>query len=160
MAKLLAGSHIPILIKLVQMTDGPVLELGIGYNSTPLLHWLCGASRHLVSLEGDEKWVKKFQEYNVDRHIVKYIEDWDKADIDNTHWSVVLIDHRPALRRKVDAERLKDKADYILIHDSEPEINKFYRYTDIYPLFKYRHDYTAVKPNSVVLSNFKDLSNL
>ena len=160
MAKLLAGSHIPILIKLVQMTDGPVLELGIGYNSTPLLHWLCGSNRHLVSLEGDEKWVKKFQEYNVDRHIVKHIEDWDKADIDNTHWSVVLIDHRPALRRKVDAERLKDKADYILIHDSEPEINKFYRYTDIYPLFKYRHDYTAVKPNSVVLSNFKDLSNL
>src|SRR3954454_11711777 len=35
------STHFPVLIKLIQMTDGPVLELGSGLFSTPLLHWLC-----------------------------------------------------------------------------------------------------------------------
>src|SRR3954465_681875 len=35
------STHFPLLIKLVQMTQGPILELGSGLFSTPLLHWLC-----------------------------------------------------------------------------------------------------------------------
>lgn len=145
----LSGSHLPILSQLVNKTNGPVLELGAGYNSTPLLYWICKAEgRKFVSYENDKGWVDQLS------YPVKYIEDWDKADIDDEFWSVVLIDHRPALRRKDDARRLKNNAAFIVMHDSEPEINKFYRYTWIYDEFKYRHDFTKVKPNTTVLSNF------
>ena len=156
-----AGSHLPVLIYLMLITAAIVLEMRVGYTSTPVLHWLCfEQGRNLLSLENDRKWLEKFLEYEDNFHTLKFTEDWDRAPIDNQHWSIVLIDHRPALRRRIDAKRLKDNADYIILHDSEPEINKFYRYTDIYTLFKYRYDYTRTKPYTTVLSNFKDLSEL
>lgn len=141
------------------ITDGPVLELGAGSSSTPLLYWLCKAQgREFVSYENNEKWCKALEE--TIGFCPKFIKDWSDLKVGDIHWSVVLIDHRPAIRRKVSATRLKDYADYIILHDSEPEINKFYRYTDIYSLFKYRYDYKKFKPHTVVLSNFKDLKNL
>ena len=153
----LYASHIPILTRMVDMTTGPILELGIGF-STMILDMMCQLTkRSLVSYENDPRWYQKYLGYASDFHQVLLADDWDKIDIDHTHWSVVLIDHRPALRRKVDAQRLKDKADYILMHDSEPEIDKFYRYTDIYPHFKYRYDYTKCKPFTTILSNFKEI---
>lgn len=158
-AKVLYGSHIPVLVKVMSISSGPVLELGSGYYSTPLLYWLCRAGgREFVSYEENEKWCEALRREIGFRPT--FIKDWLDVKIDHIHWSVVLIDHRPAIRRKVTANRLKNNADYIVLHDSEPEIDRFYRYTDIYPLFKYRYDYTKFKPHTVVLSNFKDLSNL
>lgn len=47
-------THIPILAAVVAMTDGPVLELGTGLNSTPLLSEMCfHMSRDLYSIETD-----------------------------------------------------------------------------------------------------------
>lgn len=151
-------SHLPILTKIVDMTEGPILELGIGF-STVVLDMMCRLTkRPLFSYDNDPQWYEKYLEYQSDFHQILLTDDWDKIDIDNRHWSVVLIDHRPALRRRVEAKRLKDNTDYVVMHDSEPEINKFYRYTDIYPLFKYRFDYTRCKPFTTVLSNFKKLN--
>lgn len=156
----LYASHLPILVKVVEHTTGPILELGVGF-STMVLNMMCRlAKRPVFSYENDPKWYQRYQNYQSDFHQIRLAENWDKIDIDRIRWSVALLDHRPALRRKTDAARLKDNADYILLHDSEPEINKFYRYTDIYPLFKYRHDYTACLPNTVVLSNFKNLKKI
>jgi hypothetical protein len=139
------------------MTSGPILELGMGF-STMLLDMMCRLTeRPLVSYESDSKWYKKNLKYASNFHTILLADDWDKIDIDNTHWSVAFIDHRPALRRKIEAKRLKDIADYVILHDSEPEKGKFYRYTDIYPLFKYRYDYTNCKPYTTILSNFKKL---
>lgn len=157
--KIFHGSHIPILVKVMSISDGPVLELGAGFFSTPLLGWLCRAKgREFVSYENNEKWCEALRR-NIGFH-PKFVKNWGDIKVDDTHWSVAFIDLRPGIRRKVCANRLKDNADYIVIHDSEPDINKFYRYTDIYPLFKYRYNYTKVRPNTVVLSNFKDLKNL
>ena len=140
-----------MLASLLPITNGAVLELGAGFNSTPLLYWYCKAQgRMFRSYENDKAWCEKMGDFT------KYIEDWEKAPIDNILWSIVLIDHRPALRRKEDARRLKDNAEYIVMHDSEPEIDKFYKYTWIYKHFKYRHDFTLLKPNTTILSNFTD----
>jgi len=134
------------------MTKGPVLELGSGFNSTPFLFWLCwDQKRKFVSYDNDLAWIAK-----VDYPVI-YIDDWNKTDIDNTHWSVAIIDSRPGERRPIDAARLKDKADFIILHDSEPVNDKYYGYEKIYPLFKYRFNYTKVLPNTTVLSNFFDI---
>lgn len=147
----LSGTHLPVLARLLMHTDGAVLELGAGFNSTPLLYWTCKAeSRLFRSYENDKAWCEKMGDFTT------YIEDWDKADIDDRMWSIALIDHRPALRRKDDARRLKDNANFVVLHDSEPEIDKFYKYTWIYKHFKYRYDYTKVKPFTTVLSNYID----
>ncbi len=153
-------SYLPILTKIVDMTDGPVLELGMGF-STMVLDLMCKIpKRPLYSFENDPKWFEKNKIYESHFHKLFFVDNWDNIDIDNGHWSVAFIDHRPALRRRIEAKRLKDVADYIILHDSEPEINKFYRYTDIYPLFKYKYDYIKTLPNTVILSNFVDLQKL
>jgi len=87
-------------------------------------------------------------------------DDWTKIDIYNTHWSIVLIDHKPAKDRRVKALNLKDNADYILLHDAGIEKHSYYGYKFIYPSFKYRYDYAKCHPWTSVLSNLVDLSFL
>lgn len=156
------GTHLPILTRIMDMTDGAVLELGTGVWSTPVLDFMCRESkRKLVSYDNDPDWFEpNKKQWQSDFHDIKIVEDWDKADIDNTHWSVVLVDHKPAKRRFVDIKRLANNANFILIHDSEPESDKFFKYSWIYKHFKYRFDYTKCRPNTTVLSNFIDLKFL
>ena len=48
---------------------------------------------------------------------IRFVKDWDKVDV-NKDWSVVLIDHGQ-FRRTKDAIRVKDNAEYVLLHDTE-----------------------------------------
>lgn len=141
------------------MTDGPILELGTGLFSTPFLHWACHDSkRELVSYDHNEHYVNLFKRFNADFHKVLFIEDWDKIKIDRL-WDIALVDHDEDRRYK-ETERLANHVKYLVVHDTEPKTYKANKYSEIFPLFKYRHDYTETKPYTTVLSNFVDLSNL
>ena len=133
-------------------TSGPVLELGSGITSTPFLFWLCRSQERLfISYDNDKTWIRNIG------YPIKYVSNWDNTKIDNTHWSVVLVDHQPGERRHIDALRLKDKADYIILHDSGPKEDRYYHYKKIYSSFKYRYDYKKFPPFTTVLSNFIDV---
>jgi hypothetical protein len=152
------GSHLPLLIKLVLMTDGPILELGTGFFSTPVLHWLCAEKkRKLVSCESSEMFIEVANNFISDFHEVKLVKDWDKEDIESQHWSVVLIDHAPGPKRKNEFARVANNADYVIVHDTEPQSDYYYHYSEVYPLYKYRYNYDKVHPNTSIFSNFKDL---
>src|ERR1035437_8587915 len=97
------GSHMPILIKVLDISKGPVLELGMGVFSTPLLHMLCvDKKRVLVSYENDKSYVDSHNGFMTDMHQIKFVENWDDADIESTRWGVVLVDHAPGGRRIVE----------------------------------------------------------
>ena len=151
------SSHIPVLIRAMEITDGPVLELGLGISSTPLLHMLClDRGRVLVSYDNDKQYTDMFRKYHSQGHAIKLVSNWDELDTKEHQWSVVLIDHKPEDSRKVEVRRLA-WVDYIIIHDTEPANNYLYEYDQIYPLFKYRFDYTKARAHTTVLSNSKDL---
>lgn len=160
----LAGSHLPLLIKLMERVDKPVLELGIGWNSTPLLHWLCKKKGlNLISLESDLVWLEKFQEFSGKFHTVGYFDfmDWEQTFLADKKISfgMVFVDHRPARKRRSSALYFKDRANYIVLHDSELADDPAYKYRSVYDKFKYKFEYKAVgKPHTIVLSNKKDLS--
>lgn len=156
------GTHLPILTRIMDVTDGPVLELGTGVWSTPVLDFMCRETkRKLVSYDNDPVWFEpNKKQWQSDFHDIKLVVDWNKADIDSIHWSVVLVDHKPAKRRMKDIKRLANNANFILIHDSEPESDRFFKYSWIYKYFKYRFDYIRCRPNTTVLSNFIDLKFL
>lgn len=154
------GSFQPILIKIMQMTRGDVLELGMGNFSTPLLHNLClDMGRNLVSYENDKKYYDMHVHFHKPHHKLHFVEDWDKIDL-NQEWSVAFVDHSPAKRRRVEIRRLVNNAEYVLVHDTQPEDDKFYRQSAMFELYKYRYDYTKIKPHTTVLSNFHDLTTL
>lgn len=153
------SSHMPVLLKVFSKTKGPILELGGGIYSTPLLHWLCfDAKRKLATYETDlEYYHKALKQYNSDFHTVNPIADWSK--IPTKGWKVVFIDNLPKLERKENVKRFKD-ADYIIIHDTNPNWDYKYRYSEIFSLFKYRKDFKEYGVWTTVLSNRKKVGGL
>lgn len=155
------GSHIPVLIDIFNKSKkGPVLELGVGIFSTPLLHALCVENkRMLVSYENDPEFFEMHQTFNDEFHQINMVDNWDNIDIDNTHWAMVFVDHKPAGRRVIDTKRLANIADFVVIHDSEQRSEGQYNYNSIYPLFKYRKNYVFKEgmAETTILSNFFNL---
>lgn len=157
------GSHLPVLDKLLSLTSGPVLELGVGLTSTPFLHWLTSPKeRPLVSYENDPAYYQEFVQFRDACHRVCLVSDWDEAEIER-EWDIALVDHAPAGRRIVDIRRLANWAKYIAIHDSHWKMDRHYHYKEIYPLFRWRYDYkpyeSVYMPVTTVLSNFVDLGD-
>lgn len=157
-----SGTHIPTLLKVIPRTQGDVCEMGAGFNSTPLLHWLC-QGRKLVTYEHDEdyyRFARQFQTYN---HRIRQVERWDEVDF-KRHWSVVFIDHtigrRPwekGLQRGDDVLKFTN-TDLFILHDTESEEEKHYHYDRVFPHFKYRLDWKECKPHTSILSNTIDVT--
>lgn len=155
------GTHLPLLIRMFDKTDGDVLELGTGNYSTAVLKLLCSMSgRTLYSYESNKEWYEKaIQEAPDPYHKIIYCSDWESADIDR-HWGLAFIDHSPLRRRWVSIKRLANYADVIVIHDTEPWSDRFFKYSTIFPLFKYRVDYVKYTPQTSAVSNFIDVSQI
>lgn len=147
------GSHIPMLVKAFEASEGPVLELGMGVFSTPLLHWLClDAGRTLVSYDNDPTYFEMNRTFDSPDHHIHFADNWDTIDIDR-HWGLVFVDHHPSQRRGTDARRLADKCDIMVLHDTNE--SEKHDYDAVYPLFEYRYDWKRAKPYTTVLSKVK-----
>ncbi len=147
-----SSTHLPVLIKLVQATTGPVAELGSGVFSTPVLHWLC-LGRKLVTYENNKEYFDFAYKFRSRKHVTVLLNKWKEVNA-RKHWSVVFIDLEPSAERGKAAIRQKDTADFVVLHDSEnPEQ---YGYTEVWQHFKYRYDYYHVDASTTVVSNFID----
>ena len=154
------GSHIPILVKLVSMTSGPIMELGVGFFSTPVLHWLCAPTkRKLVSYESNVSYYEMAKNYITPWHDVRLIDNWDDLDL-SERWNIIFIDHGPGIRRNTEMVRVANVADYVIVHDTEAKSDWHYNYSKAFHLYKYRCDYKKTYPETSVLSNFHDLDGV
>lgn len=162
------GTHMAALTAAVINTDGPVLEMGSGDYSTPLLHALCAKNkRFLLTTDTDKKWLNYFRDLENDWHSFEYVpvyeDDWmvnpKPALWDNVakdmHWSVVLIDHRPGERRIEDIKRLRKNADIFVVHDTE---EPSYGYGPILSTFKYVYIDVRYTTQTTVVSDTIDIT--
>ncbi len=156
-----ASTHIPTLLKVIPKTTGDVAELGAGFFSTPVLHWLC-QGRKLYTYENDPEYYRMAKHFQSNNHRVR---PFDKIDFDR-HWSVVFIDHStkvggnaPEGHRQRGDDILKFKnVDIFILHDTEPGELEHYHYDLVMPHFKYRLDWTETKPHTSVISNVIDVT--
>jgi len=152
------GTHLPIIASVMSHTSGSVLELGCGFGSTPLLHQMClSQKRELVSCDNSARWIKDISRYGTNGHALLAVEDWDKCEVFDREWDVALIDHKPIHHRAKALQRLANKAQYIICHDTDTSL---YGYEPTFSKFKYRHDYKDLRPWSTVVSNFNSLDFL
>jgi hypothetical protein len=152
------GSYMPVLTKLVAQTTGPILELGVGFCSTPYLHWACFPTRRkLVSYENNKDYYAFAESWGDSYHEIYCINDWDKTDF-SRDWSIAFLDHSPGPRRGVDSLRLIH-ADYLVIHDSENSQAHKYGLDKVYRRFKYRYKYNDTYPYTSIWSNKHDVRN-
>lgn len=131
-----ASTHIPVLAWALANTRGPILELGTGLYSTPLIHAMAG-QRRVLSLESNSKWFELASAFAHGRHQVRRVsETWpdDDAAFDSW-WGLVFVDQYPPEARGACIARLRDRADMIVVHDSE--LVDYYGLTAVFPLFKH-----------------------
>lgn len=148
------GTHYPILAAAVQRTSGPVLELGCGHFSTPLLHFMCmEPKRHLVTVESDKDWMGQFLGMASETHSFIQMDDpeWVAGKIIGSKptWGVAFVDHSSGEKRNGNILLLKDKAEFIVVHDTE---NPWYGYESVFSTFKYRSDWRTLVPWTTVIS--------
>ena len=155
------GNHLPVLMKLASMTNGPILELGSGMYSTTYLHWLCFANkRRLVTYEDNLNWFDFTKQFASDYHLVRFVDDWDKIDIEEP-WSIAFVDHDPITdRKRVEELKRLTHSEYVVAHDSENGSNRKYGYFDAYKMYKYRFKFNdAGFPYTSIFSNKHDVTN-
>ncbi len=157
------SSHMPVLMDLLSKTDGPVLELGAGRYSTPLIHWACAVKgRHITTLEHSEKYFAYASQFADTWHKVVKVDDWDTYPLDapdGKRWSLAFVDHEGP-RRGTETKRLADLADLIICHDTCGRDERKYGYKDAWPAFKYRQQFQLARPRTSVVSNFIDVAQL
>jgi hypothetical protein len=154
------STHIPVLIKALRMTEGAVLEMGAGFFSTPIIHWLCVPHRRYVTtLESNTQFLELALNFKDTYHRVKSVKNWEEAKIESD-WGMAFIDHDPASRRRHDLARLANCARLIVLHDTSPAQDHSFGYKDIYPLFKYIYHYWDIFPGTSMLSNYIDLDGI
>lgn len=162
------GSHLPLLTAIMDVTHGPVLELGMGMYSSPLLDMMCNVQdRRLWSFDSDKEWFGVNEKLkNGNKHEVIFVNSWDDFNskiVDDMIemnggkvFSVAFVDEKPAKHRKESIKLLANKAIFVVVHDTEPESDRFFKYSWVEKLFKYRYDYTKMKPHTSIFSNFVD----
>jgi hypothetical protein len=152
------GSHLPVLMRAVSLTDGPILELGCGLYSTTPLHWACWVpKRKLVTYENNPNFYDFLRKYEKDFHEVHCITDWDAIDVSGP-WSVAFLDHEPSHRRGIELARLTH-AEYVVCHDSEGRNDKKYGLSKAAGLYRYAFEYKGAYPHTTIFSNSRDVAN-
>ncbi len=138
-------------LELTKESSKPVVEFGAGDGSTKFLRQYClSNNREFFSYESNAEWAEKCGSIHVD--------NWNKDSI-YFPMSVVLIDHAPGEHRHEAIAILKDLADIIVVHDSEPAATG-YMLDKIWHLFNFRYDLQSEGAWATMLSNKIDISTL
>lgn len=160
------STHQPVVIHMLNtIQEGDVLEFGMGWHSTPIMHLICGLQgRELLSVDTDKKWFDKFTSYEAPWHILSLSEQAPIYDgthsMFNKHYSIAFVDAAPAQIRQPVIERLKDIADYVIVHDSECTFQgrqNVYAYD--FSMYKHVLHFRTMNPATSVLSNLDEIPN-
>lgn len=150
------GSHLPVLMKAMSLTTGPVLEMGCGTYSTQYLHWACfPTKRKLVTYENNPRYFEYIQQFVRDFHEVRCVPNYADQDLSEP-WAIAFVDCDPGPRRIV-VEKLLH-AEYVICHDTEARASRGHQYAPIFRQFKYTWKYDETRPHTTILSNFHDLN--
>ncbi len=152
------SNHRPLLWLALSFTHsnphGPVIEFGSGDGSTPYLREYCKShGRFFESWESDKEWAEKTGS--------SYTSSWDVPSL-YRQCSVFFCDHAPGEHRHKAIELFVNKAEIIVVHDTEEGGAGNYMFDRIWPLFKKRINYNRLGggAGATLLSNVIDLDGL
>lgn len=153
-------SHLPALLACIAVTQGPVLELGVGFFSTPHLHALCGAlERELISVEEDSEWRKPFLHHATPMHVFSSVYDnWlNLVELGAAHFGVGFIDHSPGGANRAKAfKALIEMCDFVVMHDAQKEDENFKAVEPMLEGLNW-HLCTGVFPHTLIASKTREI---
>ena len=175
------STHQPLLVAALLNTQGPILEMGGGYYSTPLVSAFANVQRreaHTIETgAGMYELLKRFSspfhkiwsvsgyDFAADGRFMpradttrgQYIEIQSRFLTDfcsegPPRWSVVFIDQAPGYLRVPAIEHFADIADFIVTHDTE--LVDAYGFEPCLSTFRYRWDSCLHVPHATIVSDF------
>lgn len=116
------ATHLEALVTALMDNDGPVLELGCGDYSTPVIAAIARAQgKKMLVQASDASWADRYRGINgVQIEIVKWPE-WQPPKPLASHdtWGVVLLDSEESTAGRLRLlPKLLGKADVVLLHDA------------------------------------------
>ena len=176
------GTHQSLLVAAMLHTQGPILEMGGGYYSTPIISAFANAQRreaHTIetgaavyellkrfSSPFHKVWPMRGYDFAADGRFMpradttraQYIEIQSRFLADfckegPQRWSVVFIDHAPGYLRVPAIEHFADTADFIVTHDTE--LVDAYGFEPCLSTFRHRWDSCLHVPHTTIVSNFR-----
>lgn len=180
------GSHIPVLVTILNHTNGNILEMGSGYYSTPIIHQYASDKRKILTVESDCKWLSMFKQFETSNHEFycnntfkynltlnellyrispNYIDlTYEDKNYSNKKFDVAFIDHAPSLRRYKDIMQLRKNVKIFIVHDTDDTIlNRIvfgHELQDLFTTFKYIYKTKNIKPETTVVSDVYDVKKL
>ena len=114
-------THQPVLFALLDyVPNARVLELGMGFGSTPVLLGRAGSS---LSLETDPIWYRRLRRYASARHRIQLWRDFDEREWNCPYfdegWDIALVDNAPALSRQSNLVKLANSSRFVVCHDTQ-----------------------------------------
>jgi len=153
------SSHQPVLIHMLNtITDGIVMELGVGDHSTCIMHTICGEQkRKLLSIENSALWFKKFVKYMTPDHEMFLFKTHRLLDryygFFDWRFAIIFVDANPVNMRQPFIESMKGQADYMIVHDTEEPL---YNYN--FSSFKHVIHFPDVIPRTTILSDLDEIN--
>lgn len=149
-------SHRPLLYLAVTKTPFNVMEFGSGDGSTKLLSGYCNLKgKSFYSFETNEKWAKKTGSYFITDYLENIEPQMAALDL-----GLMFIDSAPGETRKDIILAFSNKAEVILVHDTEESAEYVYGMKEVLSTFKYRLDYKPKgNPHTSCVSNFIDVES-
>jgi hypothetical protein len=158
----LVATHQRLLIAAALRTVGPILELGCGAYSTPLLHEIARAqSRLCVTADNNPDWLSQWKRLQNTHHEIWEVGWWGDfyrlaaGGHFATRWGLVFVDHGQPIEREYAVRALIDAADVFVLHDTEEGFA--YGYSRTLPLFSYRWEDAWQLAKTTVASNRIDV---
>jgi hypothetical protein len=120
------GTHASILADVACATRGPILELGAGTHSTPILRAVAlRMNRTLVTVDHNPRWLDALSFSSSPLHQTVTIKGWGRSDFSSEplrqllrqRWALVFVDQGDWWGRLQSIRLLRKRASYICIHD-------------------------------------------
>jgi hypothetical protein len=155
-------AHAPMLASVIATArPGPVLEIGIGRGSTPLILEMCKAmGRPYAGLDKESAWVYEMGDA-LSCPGIEQMDDWvklpDWLSKNYKRWAVVFVDNDP-LGRLPAIVAVRDMCEFVVVHDTWnlwEELRPMHEYLDT---FKFRSDYTLFPSCTSVVSDVRAYS--
>lgn len=155
------GTHVPLLASVVAVArPGPVLELGSGFYSTPVLAEMCRAmNRRFYSTDEKADWAYKHREIAAD---IEIVTDWTKyRERKMPGLAVIFVDNEPGWERVPNIEWAEaQEPEFVVVHDTlQPDSADDEHYLGMskrLDRFRYRYDYQMMTSCTSVVSNVRE----
>lgn len=175
------STHQPLLVAAMLDTQGPILEIGGGNYSTPIVAAFANIQRRQAhTIETGAAVYELLKRFSSPFHKIWPVSGYDfapdgrflpRADTTRAEyiamqsrfladfckeapprWSVVFVDQAPGYLRVPAIEHFADTADFIVTHDTEEAA---YGYEPCLSTFRHRWDSRLCMPHATIVSNFR-----